>query len=67
MRSPIIFLIAGAAMLAIAALDPDFVMNGWRVRSLVGLIGRTGTRILYAVIGIGLLAAGGFMLVRGAG
>lgn len=54
-------------MLAIAAFAPDFVMEGRRVRSLVGLLGRTGTRVLYALLGVALLVAAAFMLTQDPG
>jgi len=64
MRAAIVFGVVGTAMIGIAAFDPDVVMEGPRVRSLVGLLGRAGTRLLYAVIGVVLITAGLYVLFR---
>jgi hypothetical protein len=63
-QTAIMFSAAGIAMIAIAVFAPDFVMEGRRVRSLVALLGRTGTRVLYAFLGIVLMAAAAFTLMQ---
>lgn len=64
MRAAILLLLVGPALIAIAVFDPGFVMEGPRVRSLVGLLGRGGTRVVYAVIGVVMVVAGVYALTR---
>ena len=54
----LILVLAGLFSVAAALLDWDWFMNSRRVRFLVSIIGRTGTRILYGVTGVILTVLG---------
>ena len=41
-----------------AAFDWDFFMNSRKARLLVTLFGRTGTRIFYLLLGLGIVVFG---------
>ena len=58
----IIFLAGGGVFTLVAAiLDWDWFMNHPKARFFVGLFGRTGTRIFYALLGVFLIAVGGML------
>ena len=48
----------GAFTICVAAFDWKFFMNHWNAQFLVRLFGRTGTRILYGILGASLVALG---------
>ena len=51
-------LVAGAFSLAGAVFEWSFFMNHRKARLVQSVLGRTGARILYAVLGVGLIALG---------
>lgn len=49
---------AGAFAMAGAIFNWDFFMNARKARFLVNLLSRTGARIFYGLLGLGLLILG---------
>jgi small neutral amino acid transporter SnatA (MarC family) len=63
----VLFVLAGLFSLAGALLNWGWFMSHYKAAVIVRLIGRTGARVLYALIGlflIGLGAAGAFGLIK---
>jgi len=54
----IFFVLAGLFSFAGAVFDWDWFMTHYRARLFVGLLGRNGARVLYALFGIFLAALG---------
>ena len=57
------FIIVGAGLFAIAGavFDWDFFMESRKARLFTTLLGRTGARAFYALLGIALLVLGALM------
>jgi len=53
-----LFVFAGCFSLAGAVCDWDWFMNNRKTRAFVSMLGRTGARIFYAALGIGLAVLG---------
>ena len=60
----LVLVAVGLFCIAVAGFDWDFVMQGRKVRSMVALIGRGPTRVVYAVIGVGMVALGVVAMLR---
>lgn len=60
------FIIAGCGLFSVcgAAFDWEFFMNHRKARRLVRLVGRTGARIFYGILG-GSLAVAGLLMAAG--
>jgi len=56
--SVLIFVLGGVFSIVAAVLDWDWFMNNYRARLFVSLFGRTGARIFYVILGIGLIVFG---------
>jgi len=54
----LIFVAAGLFSICGAVFDWDFFINNHKARLFVFLFGRTGARIVYAVLGIALMVLG---------
>ena len=54
----IVFIAVGVFTFIVAILDLEFFMNFRKARNLSRLITRNGARLLYTIIGIGLIALG---------
>jgi hypothetical protein len=54
----LVFILVGLCCIAVAVFDPDFVMEGRKVRSMVALVGRGTMRGVYALVGLAMVAAG---------
>jgi len=54
----LIFIAIGLFTLSAAAFNWDWFMNARNARFFVGILGRTGARIFYGVLGIIFLIAG---------
>ena len=52
----IIFIGAGIFSICGAVFDWDWFMNNYKARPFMKIFGRTGTRIIYALIGIFVIA-----------
>jgi len=60
------FLLGGGGFSVLgAAMDWDFFMESRKARLFVGIFGRNGARIVYAVIGAALALGGALMLLVG--
>lgn len=46
-----------------AAADVPWFMNHYKARPIIAIVGRTGARIFYIVLGSGLMAIGGGLLL----
>ena len=60
----IVLVLVGIFCIAVAAFDWDFVMQGRKVRSMVALVGRGAMRLVYAAIGVFMVAMGVLALLR---
>ena len=60
----VLFILAGLFSIAGGLFDWEWFMTNYRAAAFVRLIGRTGTRILYIVLGL-ILAGLGFAGVFG--
>jgi hypothetical protein len=49
---------SGLFVIAAAILDWDWFFENWRARFFVDALGRDGARLLYGVLGVGLLFLG---------
>ena len=58
-----IFIAAGLFSLAGSVFNWDFFFNARKSRRIVRIIGRTGARIFYAVIGLFIILCGVMMIV----
>ncbi|WP_229684805.1 immunity 17 family protein, partial [Deinococcus roseus] len=56
-------ILGGLFTLAASYYNWDWFFNNWRARPFVALVGRTGARIFYALIGVVLLVIGVFWLI----
>jgi len=56
--SSLVSIAFGSFFFCAAVFDLDSFMDTPRVQSLAMLLGRTGTRIFYAVLGMGLIMLG---------
>lgn len=59
----VFFIAAGLFSIAGAAFNWDFFFNARKSRTIVNIIGRTGARIFYAVLGIFIIFCGIMVLV----
>ncbi|MFK7800298.1 MAG: immunity 17 family protein [Anaerolineae bacterium] len=57
-----IFMVIGLFTIAGALFDWDWFMLSRRARWLVGIFGRDGARIFYALLGVGFIVFGGMAL-----
>jgi hypothetical protein len=48
----------GILLMVLAVLDWDYLMNHPKARPVTALVGRTGARVFYALIGLVIVAAG---------
>ncbi|MEO7477708.1 MAG: immunity 17 family protein [Lysobacteraceae bacterium] len=58
MMTILIAIFAGAFCIVAAFLDWDWFFNNWRARLFVNLFGRNGARVVYALMGVGLIVVG---------
>ncbi len=55
------FVAAGVLAMCGAALDWDWFMNARKVRAFVALLGRSGARVFYGLLGATLVTLGALM------
>lgn len=54
----LIFVAAGAFSICGAAFDWDWFLNSYRARFFVAILGRTGARVFYGLLGLGFIVLG---------
>ena len=54
----LVFAAIGLFAICAAGLDWEWFMNHRKARFLVGVLGRAGARVFYAILGIGLVVLG---------
>ncbi len=57
----ILFVVAGVLCLYAALMNAEWFFRSPNVRILVGSLSRTSSRIIYAVIGLAILAMGAYI------
>ncbi len=62
---PILLMCCGIFSAVCALKDMDWFMEHRKARMLVRIIGRTGTRVFYTVLGAAIFAVGAVLLVAG--
>lgn len=58
----VIFMIVGILSSTGALLNSDWLLDSQQTKFISNLVGRNGSRIFYAVLGIGCIIAGGILL-----
>ncbi len=58
MITTLIAILGGALCIVAAVVDWDWFFNNWRARLFVNLFGRNGARVVYALMGVGLIIVG---------
>ena len=59
----LIVMFAGLFSIAGGAMNWDFFMNNYRAKLFVSVLGREGARVVYVLLGLGLLGAGAYNLL----
>ena len=58
----VLFIAVGIFGLCAACFDWDWFMNGRKARLVVSLVGRTGARVFYGLLGTGFVVAGALVM-----